>query len=1053
MNASQPRRLTTIRRTAQARDGLAQLSGALALLALSAACGSSSDSTVVTPDSSAPTSNGLGSYFLPKPHQNGQALDVAISGLEWGRLVDVFDTTGDPQNPISLVFEDLLIDHSITDSTLDFTFKANPVTSKEFVVIAYPRESAEFTSTLSELLDTQPVPPKGLGPNVLPPFTAVSRNAAVAINFNDLIDPSTVNAQNILVLAGDPPVLPFEARIVPSLTHGALIDGTFHTTRVIVDFAVSGIESLDDPSLGVNTLGLPSAQLVNSPNATLRIPTKTAPGQFTVLTNLAGRPVNFAGAGPSDPSSPSLDVVRAFRSQGKTNVTGDVNNGFLPDSIPPSVLGTQGVFAQQNVPGDPALMDVTFLTPSCVMPLRTGDILEFSGFVFQVVTPGQLAGNIVVNTRVVALIGDLAQFGPSFGLFKTTWDPVLGAPPECFVRFDPQPGTAPATGVSTTTTLIAEFSEPMDPSLVQALETFRVTYDVPPVADDPLYTGVIGQILPSADLKSFIFVPSLPLRHTNGSSEAYFVEIADDDDSTSLIEGVTDLAGNPLAFGLPAASFTIDPAEPTAETGGFALRFIDAQGDEDGNGKPDLRGQFVTDPRQVIKPRAFQRFSVLIDNNKPVIGAMPQSPGAVQTPLSDKGSKTQLIWRYIDMGFSLLDDQFHNLDVEGSNWAAYNPSVPSDKFTNFGISMTHCRFFPDELVNTGLLPVWRFSGVVDNFTTNMLDPTGIPPTQMAAKADGYQIQSSDAFNAAQNPQVLLVPWPINRMADVSKYSYWTWRDTEKIQVGGATGAQPGVGVDPDVLGQVTGNAGLKSFYGVGKIPTIGLPWLTEYRTFADPGAFALNGFKTSFAINSSYQPCFRAYSTGGVPTGSSTPILVNPDNEPVAQGGYTPTGAKLGPIDNTVYWGQADFVVRVSRFHTVWYDSTSAGTQYAPIVIEPVADENPVGTSVSVSFRGASALTVTGGASSPPEWKDATRIDPYGDPYSQVQLNALTGTTNSLKPYTVTYFPTAANKSWKDSITELNGARFVQMRVSMFANPVSGLTPEVSAIGVPYTNP
>ncbi|HVS18325.1 MAG TPA: Ig-like domain-containing protein, partial [Planctomycetota bacterium] len=647
-----------------------------------AACGGASGVGALVPSNGGLFDNGLGSFFIATAHQNGGSNDLRITGLEWGRLVDVFETTGDPEAPIGLVFRDLLIDHSITASTLDFEFSANPVSGKEFVVVSYPRDSVEFQGVLAELTDTQPVPPKGLGVNVLPPFTAVARNSALVINFNDLIDADTVSAQTVRLLTGDPPSLPFEARIVPSTTHGALLGGTYHTTRVIVDFTVSTLEALDDPSLSVNTLGLPSAQQVNAPNAALRIATKQV-GQFTLLTNLSGRALNFASAGPSDPTSPTLDVVRSFRSRGKTDVTGDLDNGFLPDEIPPSVLGTQGVFAQQNDPGDQALLDVTFLTPACVMPLRVGDILEFSGFVFQVVTPGQLAGNLVVNTRVVALVGDLETFGPSFGLFKTTWSPTLGAPPACFVRFDPQPGTAPATDVATQSTIIAEFSEPMDPARVLALKTLRVVYDEPPVADNPMFASVVGRVLPAADLKSYVFAPSLPLRHESGIAETYFVEISTDDPSTGEVEGVTDLAGNALLFGLPSAAFTLEATQATQKTAGYALRFADPQADEDGNGKPDIRGQYVIDPRQVVKPRGFQRFSVLVDDNQPLIQAMFKTAITIQTPLSDKGSKTQLVWRYIDMGFSLLDDQFHNLDLEGLSWASFASAVANDKFTNF----------------------------------------------------------------------------------------------------------------------------------------------------------------------------------------------------------------------------------------------------------------------------------------------------------------------------------------------------------------------------------
>lgn len=1015
--------------------------------ALWGSCGGSAGSLAVPPPSNAPTANGLGSYFLSTPHHGGATDDLRITGLQWGRLVDVFETTGDAQQPVRLVFHDLLIDPSITQSTLDFEFSANPVSGKEFVVVRYASTSLEFLGVLSELTDTQPVPPKGLGGNVLPPFTAISRNAALAIDFNDLIDAATITPKNVQVLAGDPPSLPFEARIVPSATHGALQGGTFHSTRVIVDFTVSTLESLASPGLAVQTLGLPAAQQVHAPNAALRIPTRTGPGQFTVLANLSGNELDFTSAGPVDASSPTLDVVRAFRSQGKSEVTGDPHNGFLPDEIPPAVLGTQGVFAQQNVPGDPALLDVTFLTPACTLPLRTGDVLEFAGFVFQVVAPGQLAGDAVVGARVLALVGDLAAFGPSFGVLKTTWDPELGAPPECFVRFEPQPETLPASGVSTAVTVVAQFSEPMDPANVQALESFRVTYEDPPVTGNPMFANVVGRILPAADLESFVFAPSLPLRHASGASETYFVEIGADDPATGATDGVTDLAGNPLVFGLPPAAFTIAAGEPSRTTAGYALRFVDPLGDEDGNGKPDLRGQFVIDPRQVVQPRALQRFSVLLDDNQPLIGIMSATPGPVQTPLSDKGSKAQLTWRYIDMGFGLLDDLFHNLDVEGTNWVPFTPNVASDHFTNFSISMTHAAFFPDDTRNTGLLPAYPSSGLVETFAGNLLDPIHIQPTTMTPIASSYSVSSTDAFPASQSAQTLLVPWPINRNVPVGQFTYWTWRDTSLIQV---AGHDSGLGVDPMVLQQATGAAGLPGFYPATQIPTIGLPMLTEYRTNPDPGAFALNGFKTSFALASSSLPAFRAFSTGGNDQ-NGIPQLIQPGNELIAQGGYTLAGVKTPGIDNTMYWGQADFVVRVSRFHTVWYDSTAAGVQYAAGVIEPVSSEQPSGTTVSVAFRGASDLAVPLGSSTPPEWTDAARMDPYGDPYTQAQLGMLQDP--GAKAFTVAHFPDATDKSWRNSATELDGARYLQMRVTLTGNAESGLTPEVSAIGVAYTLP
>ena len=92
--------------------------------------------------------------------------------LGLGLYGGVFDTTGNPKNPSTLVFRDLLIDHSITDSNLNFTFTANPVSGKEFVVVKFHRNSIEFANVIQELTDTQPVQAKGLLATELPPFTA-----------------------------------------------------------------------------------------------------------------------------------------------------------------------------------------------------------------------------------------------------------------------------------------------------------------------------------------------------------------------------------------------------------------------------------------------------------------------------------------------------------------------------------------------------------------------------------------------------------------------------------------------------------------------------------------------------------------------------------------------------------------------------------------------------------------------------------------------------------------------------------------------------------------
>ena len=172
-------------------------------------------------------------------------------------------------------------------------------------------------------------------------------------------------------------------------------------------------------------------------------------------------------------------------------------------------------------------------------------------------------------------------------------------------------------------------------------------------------------------------------------------------------------------------------------------------------------------------------------------------------------------------------------------------------------------------------------------------------------------------------------------------------------------------------------------------------------------------------------------------------ITIDPDNEPVATSGVDPVnGTKLPPgteVDNSFYNGQVDFVVRVSRAHTVWLDTGGATSAFADPVIEPAPNLQPSGTSVAVAFRGASAVANIG---APDHWHDATKYNFYG--------NANTGTANP-GMFTVTFLN--GDPTWKDSPSLIAGAPFFQMRISMTSNPDSLLTPTLSAVGVSYSFP
>ncbi len=1021
-----------------------------------ASAGASAGSHFLRADGPLQLDPATGLFFFEESHQGGNAGSVKIASTLWGRLVDVYEETHEPANPAlihrRLRMKDLLIDPQVIGQTTDWALLAPPTLGREQLVIKHALQSPQFLQVLQSLAVPEVVLPKGIGPPELPPFTAVPRNGAVAIQMDDLLDHASITPETVRVLVGLPPTLPFELRILPDPCHGGIAAMKFHSTRVLLDFAVSVADSKQaGGNVPVNPQGLPAAVDPGKTNVVVRIPTKIAGAQQKLLTNLAGHPLSFTNNGPNDPGSATLDVIRAFRSGGKTSVTGDPHEGFLRDEIQPSLVATQPIDVTKvvgtKIPGEFRLR-YGFGTAACAVPGKVGDVLRIQDRVAVLLEPGMLSGALVNGARVVVVAGPSTALPTGAGEMVWQWNPAQGAPSECFARFSPAAGTLPSSNVSTSASVIMSFSEPMEPATVQALDRLSIDFGVPPNAN-PMWAKVIGEIAPALDLQEFPLQPAVPLRHAQGSAEEYFIEVVGDDPATSgLLEGVKDLAGNPLRFGMVGnqrPKFTLEPSDPTVDSAGIGFKFSSL--DEDGNGTPELRGQFVLDPLQeVIKPRSVSRFSVVMDSTQPMMAVMFETPQGLVTPLSPFGSKLMSVWRYVDMGFSLLDDANHNLDVERLHWSPFNSAVQADSFSQFQIALAHGFFLTDETVNAGLLPVFHLSGLVPTFDQNLLSPGRDPLTVVASKADGYTIDPQLAFQSSSSLGTIMMPWPINLNIPLSKYTYWTYRDTAKLQLGGCTGPGCGPGADPLRVDQVNGlGFGKVGFYPQGKIPTIGLPLLKEFRCYPDHQALGLNSLKTSFALNTSYKPTFRAYSTGGVFNGNVTTI--DPDNEPVAQGGINSSnGSHTLPIDNTVYWGQADFVVRVSRLHSIWLD-TGAGHDFGKGVLEPAAQLQPNGTSVSLAFRGASQVTAASGK----PWENAEYYDPYGDGFTAQQLLMIYGPPPAAPPaISVTYFPNAGDNSWNGKLPDLDGARWVQLRVSFLSNAENNATAELSGMGIAF---
>jgi hypothetical protein len=991
------------------------------------------------------TNPATGLSYVIEPHSGGQATTLRLTGVFWGRLVDIQDAAG------TLLFRDFVIGEDIKSDGVDYLLDSNPVTAIETLTILHANGTPEFEAAFRRLeSNVTNVIDKSLAANETPPYTMVARNSALVLRFNDLLAdggnpgsagyPGTVNPNTIQVFVGSPPTVPYELRILPDPNHGDIVDGEYHATRAILDLTVSRFEA-QQTGLQVNSLGLPGAVTKSQPNLAIRIPTipNPAAAQFEVLESLSGTRLAFNGNGSNEPTSPTLDVVRAARSGG-TQV-GDPNNGFLVDEIAPEILGALPVSINVTASTGPDQYraNLTFGSKQCAVAPRPGDVIQLPNHTLQVEQLGNPPVNGQVNNvALVLLIGDAGTFTPplvAVGQYRTTWDPAGAALPECFVRFSPGAKTPPNVGVQVQADVVVSFSEPMDPASVQAFQSFELEYGDSPVPGNPLYRRVVGNVLASTDLVDYTLEPSQPLKHHGNpglAPEQYLVSVK----SGAL--GVTDLAGNQLANALPQVSFTIDPAQPQVDSGGIALDF--SSQDEDGNGGPEIRGQFLQDiTTGVVNPRAVTHISAGVDPSQTIVGRMIALPTVqLQTPLSNLGSKMHSIWRYFDMGFTLLDDTSHNLDVEGLWWEPFEGQTQLDFFPEFEMRLGHCAFAPDEFVDPGtLLPSFPNSGLANQFDANYGDMSQNPPVIVHPRSAGYQVDPQITVSETSRS---ISQWPMNVGKAPEDFVYFTWRDTSNLMVGGPGGQ----GVDPEVL--VTNLAGIRELYPANKVPTIGLPLLMEFRTYPDTQSSGQNAFNIAIAINSSARPYFRTFSTGGVLSGQVLPV--DPDQESIGQGGIDPIlNATTPPQDNVFYYGRADFVVRVNRFHTMWFDSLATGSSFAPAVLEPRADVFPSGTQVVLAFRAAANIVNNNSAVRP--WENAAFIDPYGNAFNSTQWGKLVGpgTDNS---FAVTEHPVNADESWVSSIALLNGARYVQVRATMISNPISGLTPWVSAVGLSY---
>ncbi|MBL4769651.1 MAG: hypothetical protein JKY61_00535 [Planctomycetes bacterium] len=864
------------------------------------------------------------------------------------------------------------------------------------------------------------------------------------------------------------------------------------------------VESFDAAPPGpVNTQGFPGSLTVNLANLLVRIPTREASvvGQFEVLENLTPHAINTLESGAWDSASQTQDIVRALRTGGNTHVTGDVFNGFLLDREAPKIIGSNAVTITMapvpgTLPGEFTLPMVVFESEACSKSPGRGDVIsQLSQGVFaDVIGTETLNGGDALNVRV-----RLRQYPQEWDLpgqagaaewvnhavggaeFQTPFDGLgdLGRV-GCFVRVNPLPAgfpSAPTSGLDPDSTFGLRFSEPMERASITAFDSLLLTrLELNPGNDPPLSTGsfVVGQVSLAADLQSFTLNPELPLNHEQGQSESYFL---------SLLSGglaATDLAGNGLDGEFPAVEFLLDASKATVRNGGRVSRFSDIDEElEDPFGvqtdygvMPEWGGQHLYDlARQEIFPRPVSRFTALADRTQAVPAMMTTIPGGLQTPLSNLGSKMQIVYRFMDFGWALEDSTTANLDVTGISWAPVNGLVTFDSFSGFEIRMSHSGFAPDEVINPATLwPAWPMSGLSGTFNENPLDSVADPQKVMHARHMGYQVNPGAVYTTGGS-NTRLIPFPLNRdVAGGEEETTYTWRNSALLSRSGPlSGGSP-----PD---QQLVSLGLPlnlKTYRTGQIRSIGLPLLVEFRCYPDGSATGLNSFDISIAANSSARPYLRAFSTGGIDTGGAD-VVVQPDSSHTASGGFSPAAGGVGTpgLDNSFYMGALDLVVRVSRSCSVWFPaddpshpgSSLAGTLFRPAVMEPRLEDQPAGTSIEVHYRGASSI----GLHPSPAGNllddmgaeivhlarvNASVLDIYGDHYP-VRSGAgpwplhNTGLSN-VGIVDLNGGAGLANEEWYSDIADINGARFYQVRLTFNSNIRTAQSPRLSALAIAW---
>lgn len=984
-----------------------------------------------------------------------------LEDAQWGRLVDVLDVAG------VLVEEDVLIREALQSDGLDFLLQLNPITGRETLTILHAFGSGSFTTAYTGATT-------GLGSlqakafDEPPPFSKVARNGAIQLIFSEYVSAFTVDRQTIQVLVAGPNNQ-FQSLEVRYIVKQGTGPDSKPRGIVVLDPTISQIDA-EDLNVPANGIGLPASTDQILANLKIRIPTKVNPfiNQTLILTNAQGsrtidvkrnskgdsilEPFEYAGLDPV--------VVRAFRS-GNTD---DTFNGFMTDNSRPSLIVTQDVTAASVTEISENVRQLTYAIDAVNcrgLKPKVGDVFELSDSILQV---AQVISNVdpdqyVVNATV--LDGDIGSGSGLTGNLTTRYTAVDFDLQLCYVTFSPEPATLPADGLDPFSTLTIRFSEPADAASVRSLDSMVLaSVDLGAGPDDSArpwnddgagesasdyidrqlgYENIstvigsngsgrirFGPVQVSGDAQSYTLAPLAGLTDSHGEGPSLFYNLALRDGP----QGILDLAGNPMDFDTFIAGNTyqsqhISLASNPPTDRYFALRCNASDEDDDqGAEYAGQFGPFIGDGR--MRPRTLAHFSRPIDPTNPWVGQRLRFAQGLMTPLTPAGAVLMTVWPYHVMGFGLGNIDEYNLDVEGMSWSPFDGVVFDDTFDRYSIALAHANRLPDDMIDGASgYPKWPNSGLrrlsSDAFDNNIFafGYAPAPRDETIVFDTEYRVSDSTKYlNAGSN---FMLPWP-----DFN--TTYTYRDTDMpkpdgVTLTGGSGAGNAYGCPPETLGQPV-------VYQTTKVPSIGLPLLMRYRCYPRGQEFGFNGFQVQIMVGSSALPAFRVFSAGGR-DGQGVWHLIRPDTPPegtAPSGGYnTTTGVVTKNHGPELYWGQVDFVTRVSRVYSHWFGLGGSLASMTPLTIEPTPASQIAGTQVIVELRGCDTINLTSCDDPVARMSD---FDAYGD-------------------YLGTCATVSTPSNWSTSVDGLisSGRDYFQVRVTFISNIQQDLDPVLDALG------